>query len=222
MGEHEVRMAPEISAFQIISSEPDRRPGKRLPVPWNAGGGHGVRPAPVATGGEHGGWVRIDNQLRVGGTLAWRNNNPGNLLPGRLPYRGAVGLDRRGYAIFRDYEDGWQALRGLLHTRLYSSSTIASALRRYAPRHAGNDPERYASRVRRLTGLDVSRRIGGLNDHELEGFMRAIRVLEGFRGGRAFHRDDPGLAARFTGLFHRKTAPHRPVRHRPARTESGD
>lgn len=156
----------------------------------------------ATSGDEHGGWTRVHDELHVGGTLAWRNNNPGNLLPGTMPYRNALAIDRRGLAIFASYEDGWTALRDTLRSRTYSPLTMAEALEKYAPAgHGGNDPVLYADRVRQLTGLDPDRRVGDLNDAELERFMQAIKAVEGFEEGRTFHRGDPGLPPELAGLL---------------------
>ena len=40
-------------------------------------------------------FVAYADCILEGGTLAWRNNNPGNLLPGKLPYKNAIGVDKR-------------------------------------------------------------------------------------------------------------------------------
>jgi len=46
------------------------------------------------------------------GTLATRNNNPGNLRPpnGGLYWPGQTGVASGGYAIFQTFTDGWNAL----------------------------------------------------------------------------------------------------------------
>ncbi|MET8000913.1 hemopexin repeat-containing protein [Nonomuraea glycinis] len=160
------------------------------------------RTGPAASGDEHGGWARAHDVLHVGGTLAWRNNNPGNLLPGRMPYRNALAVDRRGLAIFASHEDGWTALRGVLRSSVYNPLSMGDALMKYAPSgHGNNDPVLYAKRVRQLTGLDPARRVADLDDAELESFMLAIKTVEGFEEGRTFQRTDPSLPPEFAALF---------------------
>jgi len=171
-----------------------------------AAGGGGAAPAPVAgsaaSGDDHGGWVRLPDVLHVGGTLAWRNNNPGNLLPGRVPYKTALAVDRRGLAIFPSYAHGWTALREVLRSGTYGPLTIADAMAKYAPAgHGGNDPVHYANLIRQHANLDPSRVVNTLDDAELERFMLAIKQVEGFREGTTYHRGDPNLPADLAALF---------------------
>lgn len=51
-----------------------------------------------------------------GGTWAWRNHNPGNLVPGEISARhNQIGSTGK-FAIFPDYENGHLALLDSLHT----------------------------------------------------------------------------------------------------------
>lgn len=48
--------------------------------------------------------------LFSGGDRTWRNNNPGNLVPGNVSKRnGAIGVAGR-FAVFPDYETGHQGM----------------------------------------------------------------------------------------------------------------
>jgi Hemopexin len=163
-------------------------------------------PAPVSgsasSGDDHGGWVRLPDELRVGGTLAWRNNNPGNLLPGRVPYKTALAVDRRGLAIFPTYDHGWTALREVLRSNTYGPLTIADAMAKYAPTgHGNNDPALYASLIRKNAGLEPSRVVNTLSDDEMEKFMLAIKQVEGFKEGTAYARGDATIPADLAPLL---------------------
>jgi hypothetical protein len=163
-------------------------------------------PAPVSgsasSGEDHGGWVRLPDELRVGGTLAWRNNNPGNLLPGRVPYKTALAVDKRGLAIFPTYDHGWTALREVLRSGTYSPLSIADAMAKYAPTgHGGNDPALYADLIRKYAGLEPSRVVNTLDDSELDKFMLAIKQVEGFKEGTAYQRGAANIPADLAPLL---------------------
>ncbi len=128
----------------------------------------------------------FDEQGRVtiysGGTRAWRNNNPGNIRAGEFANRhGAIGM-AGGFAVFPDYATGRAAVTALLQTRTYQRLTIAEAIARYAP-PTENDTAAYQDRVRRMTGLDPSRRLNDLSEEELSSIADAIEQVEGYRAG---------------------------------------
>lgn len=166
----------------------------------------GTPSTPVAgsasSGDEHGGWVRLPDELRVGGTLAWRNHNPGNLLPGRVPYKTALAVDRRGLAIFPSYQHGWTALREVLKSGTYSPLAIADAMAKYAPTgHGNNDPAVYAKLIRQHAGLEPTRVVNTLDDAEFDRFMLAIKQVEGFREGTAYQRGDTSVPTELAPLL---------------------
>lgn len=65
------------------------------------------------------------------GTVAARNNNPGNLKYAGQP--GAIGADRQGYAIFRTASDGWAALERQIQLDAGRGHTLSTFLHKYAP-----------------------------------------------------------------------------------------
>lgn len=96
----------------------------------------------------------------VPGTLAQRNNNPGNLRSGP----GQVGT-AGGFAVFPDAQTGWEALarqvdlnisRGL---NLFQFFGGGQGYPGYAPSSDSNDPNRYANFVAQQTGIDPSQRL---------------------------------------------------------------
>lgn len=99
------------------------------------------------------------------GSLAQRNNNPGNLRAGI----GQTGTDANGYAIFPDAATGFAALqnqislnisRGLnLNTffagqRDSSGNVVPGGYPGYAPSADANSPAQYASTVAGWLGID--------------------------------------------------------------------
>lgn len=120
---------------------------------------------------------------RTGGTLAWRNNNPGNIRAGAFANdHGAIGVGPSGFAVFPDEATGRNAIGSLLRTRGYSNLSIGDAIARYAPPNE-NNVEAYHNAIRQQTGLDINRTISDLNDSELDQVVGAIRHQEGWTEG---------------------------------------
>src|SRR5262245_27357344 len=100
--------------------------------------------------------------VRSGGSRAWRNNNPGNIRPGKFSSKnGAIG-SAGNFAIFPTYQAGRQALASLLRGKTYSNLTLFSAIARYAPSHENNTAN-YRKLIKRLTGLDLDKKIENLS-----------------------------------------------------------
>jgi hypothetical protein len=139
------------------------------------------------TAGRHGGdrYVVYADEVRTGGTRAWRNNNPGNMEAGAFANQhGAIGSDGR-FAVFPNEAAGTAAVRALLGTAGYRNLTIADAIARYAPPHE-NDTAAYTAGVSRMTNLDATRAISSLNGAELDAVVGAIRRVEGWQPGHTY------------------------------------
>lgn len=123
--------------------------------------------------------------IRIGGTRAWRCNNPGNLR--RSPYsmskkRGAIGWAGYGsdqYPVYPDYDTGHEALTVMLRGSVYGPLSIADALKKYEP-----GKKNYVDIVVKRTGLSSNRSIQSLNDGEFESFWKAIEFVEGWKAGK--------------------------------------
>jgi hypothetical protein len=63
------------------------------------------------------------------GTLAQRNNNPGNLRAGA----GQVGTDANGFAIFPDVQTGWSALYRQISLDSSRGLDLSGFITKYAP-----------------------------------------------------------------------------------------
>jgi len=94
------------------------------------------------------------------GTVANRNNNPGNLRAGPR----AVGKDDRGYAVYRTPEDGWEDLRRQIRLNIERGLTLREffggrpgVYPGYAPAADRNQPEVYASWVGKRLGIPLDR-----------------------------------------------------------------
>lgn len=141
---------------------------------------------PFAWSDDHGGTVYIsrpDNSLeiRTGGTLAWRDNNPGNLRSANTeigPNRSANGRQ----AIFETPDAGSAAQSTLAFGPQYQNLSIGDAIKRYAPPNE-NDTENYISDVEKRTGLDRGTILNTLNSGQRADYLNALRIHEGFRPG---------------------------------------
>lgn len=146
----------------------------------------------------------------MGGTVSWRNNNPGNLkfehagsadktvrskrtraqalAAARARYAGVVDLDQWGNAIFASEEQGRAAQAQLLRGS-HGGKTVESMLPKYAmddytgkANHAA-----YAARIHKMAeskGLNLrGKRIGDMTQEEMGVLMDGMKKVEGYRAG---------------------------------------
>ena len=149
---------------------------------------------PVENGDVVSGWVIYEDEARKGGSLAWRNNNPGNIRPGSFTasHGAFAGKKNHNFAIFPDRQTGYLAIKALLSEN-YASLTLTQTFQKYAPASDNNDPAAYAASVEKRTGIKASRKIEDLNDAELTKVADAIGVVEGWKAGTTVSRTDPKL-----------------------------
>ncbi|WP_084201320.1 LysM peptidoglycan-binding domain-containing protein [Geobacter pickeringii] len=137
-----------------------------------------------------------------GGTLSWRNNNPGNIINGKWAIRhGAIGNNGR-FAIFASPDDGRKAKLTLLQTKYINYNSIREVIKgrfdpngkyientAYAPASDGNDPDLYADQIRQWTGIDVdNKKIADLTEKEWQQLVDAMRKKEGWKTGQVVNR----------------------------------
>lgn len=121
---------------------------------------------------------------RSSGTRAWRNNNPGNIRPGRFTdSAGSIGR-AGGFAAFPDEQTGMDAIILLLKTPRYQAKTLAQAISAWAPPSDGNNTSSYQQQVSNETGVALSTPLHSLNDSQLWQVARIIRRIEGWTTGR--------------------------------------
>jgi hypothetical protein len=122
-------------------------------------------------------------EIRQGGSLAWRNNNPGNLEAGHMADEaGAIGGDGR-FAIFPDETTGEAALEAHLNGANYSSLTINAAIAKRTPPEKGNNTTQTQKLVRDISKLPGDAVIGKLNSEEKHRLYNAVRRAEGWNPG---------------------------------------
>jgi hypothetical protein len=121
---------------------------------------------------------------RTGGSIAWRNNNPGNIRYRNTEFYRKLGLvgSADGFAVFADEESGMRAIEALLRTKNYNNKTIAGAIERYSP-PSENDTYSYQRHVQKFTGLPIDKKMSSLTAEELRTLVKAIRHKEGWTVG---------------------------------------
>jgi hypothetical protein len=141
-------------------------------------------------------YVRPDGTEDVyqGGSMAWRNNNPGNLKDGAFARRhGAIGgytNDKGTFAIFPDAATGESARQALLKGPSYSDLTLDGFVAKYAPKNE-NDTAKYQAQMRQALGVDGSTRLRDLRDEQWGELFAAVRRKEGAIPGRVSTRAAP-------------------------------
>ena len=124
---------------------------------------------------------------RYGGTLAWRNNNPGNLKYGNFAKSTqSIGSGQGKHAVYASYEDGRRAMWKLLFTnaRDYYTRTIIRAISKYAPTSDGNYPKIYANYIAAHIEMPVTTKLNELNDKQQMKMLDAMIRFEGFKIGQ--------------------------------------
>ena len=127
-----------------------------------------------------------DKIERIGGTIAWRNNNPGCIrYSQRIADMGAIGK-ANGFAVFPNEETGMRAIKSLLLSDAYCNLNISSAINKYAPPHE-NNTARYISSLCGIVGVSRSTKLCELDDEQMTKVVHAIRKLEGWIIGSEIH-----------------------------------
>lgn len=129
-----------------------------------------------------------EETLYVGGSFAWRTNNPGNMAkPGKRVVSTSIGYAQRTsspkslFLIFPDRATG-DAERIRLLKEVYGDNSIASMIEAYAPRNE-NDTDGYIATVSKATGVDKSTRLDALTDDQFKKLTAAMAKHEGWIPG---------------------------------------
>ena len=117
------------------------------------------------------------------GNWTWRNNNPGNLVVGKVSKRnGAIGK-AGGFAVFPDYESGHKAHLDCLRTT-YNNSDLEDLIQAYAPDEDGNDTSNYLGFLQKKTGIKDDKKVKDFTKDEFEKLWKAIEQMEGQLEGK--------------------------------------
>jgi hypothetical protein len=132
-------------------------------------------------------------EIRIDGSRAWRNNNPGNT----KGIKGAIGRDQDGFDIFPDLAAGRKAKKDLILRKYKDYSSVRKMLKgkydkggnyimgtAWSPAYDDNDPDLYADQIKEWSGLDVdNNKIKDLKPEEMEKLLDAMQRKEGFKKG---------------------------------------
>lgn len=116
-----------------------------------------------------------------GGTRTWRNQNPGNLVMGKVSLRNNPIGKAGGFAVFPDYETGHKALIDLLLNE-FGTWNLIKLMQRYAPPNE-NNTKKYIAFIKKKTGIDE---LILIKDYSKDGFQKlwkAIEQMEGWKKG---------------------------------------
>lgn len=110
------------------------------------------------------------------GTLADRNNNPGNLRP----------VSGKGFRSFASAMDGWDAMKNQL-TRYFTGKTTGTQLKTirdivatWAPAADNNDPEQYAKQVASWMGTTPDTVLNLADPNQMGALMQSMARKEGY------------------------------------------
>ncbi|MGC2960305.1 LysM peptidoglycan-binding domain-containing protein [Paraburkholderia graminis] len=126
--------------------------------------------------------------LYIGGSFAWRTNNPGNLTkPRAYVMKSAIGYAQRTsnvkslFIIFPDRAAGQEAHQKLLK-EVYGDSTVRGMITVYAP-PSENDTEGYIGFVTKKAGVSSTDVVGSLPDDKFKAVATAMEQKEGWVPG---------------------------------------
>lgn len=127
--------------------------------------------------------VFLPDEARIGGTLAWRNNNPGNIRLTRYWKRwGAVGR-AFGFASFPTEEAGHKALEDYIVKYGFNRDkhTIKTFFKMYCP-----GCKKYPYLVANKLGVDVDTKMSHFrgDDEALKLFANRVKRIEGWKPGK--------------------------------------
>lgn len=125
-----------------------------------------------------------------------RNNNVGNIMKSNDQWKGLVGYDDDGYAIFESPEYGVRAKGRVLMTYgRQGRKTLPAIFEKYAPKgHGNNDPAAYAQFVANETGFSLNEELDLQDENTLMKLVQAMAVQENGRDALKDYTPDVYLA----------------------------
>ena len=141
---------------------------------WLHGGPGKVIRQGQSNGVVHGSNVQAD--IPGGGTLADRNNNPGNIRP----------VSGKGFRFFESALEGWEAMKNQL-MRYFTGKTTGRALQTiqdivstWAPAGDNNDPKKYAQDVAKWMGVSPNAILNLTDPQTMGALMQSMARKEGY------------------------------------------
>jgi len=148
--------------------------------------------------------VVIGNEKRIGGTVSWRTNNPGNVSYGDLARDfGAIGTWKNangdtqqqttGIAVMPSLEAGIKLQMALWRRPLYNNYSIGHGVSRWTGQNQGPDSQ-YAISLAQAAGATPETRVSDLTDDQLKNMVKQQAQWEGFKVGRIEPADTGAIA----------------------------
>lgn len=125
-------------------------------------------------------YIAYSTTVKVGGSLAWRANNPGNLRDASSKIgtvSGAVG----NFAVFATLEDGRAAQRDL-YLKKYGDMKVRDAIDKLTP-PSENDTAQYLADLKKA-GVDLDKDVKSQIDPLMKGVEANEGLIEGTEVGR--------------------------------------
>jgi hypothetical protein len=120
-------------------------------------------------------YIAYFDKVKVGGSLAWRANNPGNLRDASIKIgtvSGAIGK----FAVFAAIEDGRAAQRNLYLSK-YGDMKVRDAINKLTP-PSENDTEGYLAKLT-AAGVDCDKDVKS----QIDTLMKGVEANEGLISG---------------------------------------
>jgi len=134
-----------------------------------------VNAAATATPSQWRRYIAYEKIVKVGGSLAWRANNPGNLRDASTAI-GSVPGASGNFAVFASLEDGRAAQRNL-YINKYGKMTVRAAIEKLTPPDE-NDTTAYLSNLQDA-GVDLDKDVTS----QIDALMSAVQANEGLIAG---------------------------------------
>lgn len=116
------------------------------------------------------------------GSRSFRNNNPGNLK--FVGQEGATREETGTFAVFKTYQDGWNALIKQITRAVTGKSqiyqpemTILEFFQKYAPSEDNNNPTNYATIVANKCGMSINDPIKKLLEETEKESGRNLKII---------------------------------------------
>jgi hypothetical protein len=116
------------------------------------------------------------------GSRAWRNQNPGNMVIGKISIENGMIGKAGGFAVFPDYQTGHNALIILLKTE-FALFNLNQLMKKYAPPKE-NKTKKYIIFIKKHTGVSEEVQIKNYSASEFEKLWKAIELMEKWEEGK--------------------------------------
>ncbi len=154
----------------------------------------GAAPGAPGKAGMRGLDVVLGDEVRKGGTVSWRTNNPGNISYADItkkhgalaPFINPNGDAQQrsvGIAIMPTLEAGENAQMELWRKPSYNNLSIDAAVNRWTGQHAGLGST-YARDLAKAAGVDINTTVKDLKDEQLRNLVKKQAFWEGFKPGK--------------------------------------